>query len=396
MNGDVIIDEEKTPSLSAQNLGNGAMMPDPDTVIEAPWAGKELPFLEGQVLCETKWLGNGLPQEMCPRYMARKQLDFLAGLGYHLYSGFEVEMMLMSGGERNPAFEQYKNFCYDGMWNNFKEVVLTVDQSLQKMGVHSQALQLEYGKGQIECALSPSYGIKAADDVFHMRNAWKTIVPQMRPEMEVTFMSRPYPKNIGNGLHFGQSLRFISSDTNAMSDTSDPDRISSVARHWIGGLVKHATALVALTSPTYNCYRRLCTPWVPSKADWGIEDRTCAFRVCRTSPQTTYVECRLPSGSANPYLVMAGIVAAGIDGIVNKIEPPPQSDPGAATVPRTLERALDELEKDAALMKALGSEFVSWFRFVKEHELTLLGGQYDIYEDVEEMGDKEYELYKIL
>ncbi len=392
----MLVDKDKTPSLAAENLGNVSLVPQPESLVHLPWVGEAPRYSEAQVLCETRWLGSGLPQTQCPRYMAREQLRRLADLGYTLYSGFEAELMLLSAENNNSVFEKHKNFCYDITWSRVKDAVFAVDQALQRMGVVCQAHQLEYGTAQLESALAPSQGIKAADDLFHLRNTWKTLLPQLRPGTEVTFMTRPFPDEIGNGLHFGQSLRSCGNDENVTHDKNDPDKLSPLTRHWLAGLIKHAGAIVALTSPTYNCYRRLAQPWTPDKADWGVQNRTAAFRLCNSTPQSTYVECRLPGGSANPYLAMAVTVAAGIDGIVNSMSCPIQKDPDATNLPLSMPDALAALEEDQVIVNALGVEFVTWFKYIKQRELEILGGQHDIRKDVAEMGEKEFDLYKML
>lgn len=147
-----------------------------------------------------------------------------------------------------------------------------------------------------------------------------------------------------------------------------------MARHWIAGLLKHLKALTAICCPTVNCYRRLHIIPTPNRVDWGYDDRLATVRVkADGGPSGTYIENRLPASAANPYLVLAATVAAGVDGLVNRLECPParrvdnaKGDGGNESVlPNTLPEALAALEEDSVVVEALGKEFVTWFVRVK-------------------------------
>ena len=194
-------------------------------------------------------------------------------------------------------------------------------------------------------------------------------------------MSKPFTDTFGNGHHYSHSLWFSAASNveeneavkNAFYDPNAENCLSTVARHWLAGLIRHAPALTALCSPTVNCYRRLHVPWSPDFSDWGLDDRMAAFRVKAGHREATYIENRIPGGSSNPYLVLAATVAAGIDGIVNKLEcPAPKSDSSVfAKLPESLPEALEALENDDVMRKSLGEEFIRWFAEAKrESEIS--------------------------
>jgi glutamine synthetase len=155
--------------------------------------------------------------------------------------------------------------------------------------------------------------------------------------------------------------------------------------------------LTALCSPTVNCYRRLHTIFAPSSADWGIDHRLAMIRTKVGHPKATYFENRIPGGSCNPYLVLAATIAAGIDGIVKKLECPPSKSATSDSVklPESLSEAIEALENDDVIREALGDEFVRWFVLLKrQSEIDKIR---KIVEESRRSGiDVERELYFIL
>jgi glutamine synthetase len=149
----------------------------------------------------------------------------------------------------------------------------------------------------------------------------------------------------------------------------------------------HATALTALAAPTVNCSKRYkLNPMAPTNITWGVENRSTAFRIKDLDNDNAHIENRIPCGAANPYLVMAGVLAAGIDGLANKIEPTVEAPtiawnlPGVTGLPRRLEDALDAFEADGVLRAALGEEFVKLFLAVKRHEVAKARAAVDDYD----------------
>ena len=180
---------------------------------------------------------------------------------------------------------------------------------------------------------------------------------------QATFMTKPTSDGASSGMHFNLSL-WTTAGQNAFYDPDAACRLSVVGRHWAAGLVRHASALTALLSPTVNCYRRLHQSFVPDRADCRLDDRSAMVRVVTSGPRSTYVENRLPSAAANPYLVLAATAAAGIDGLVNRLELPPEDRDGDK-LPSSLSEALTALEADTVLCDALGQQLVRWFLLVK-------------------------------
>jgi len=174
---------------------------------------------------------------------------------------------------------------------------------------------------------------------------------------------------IGSVIHLPDAL------DNEFVNSADVCGISQVSHYWLAGLVKHARGLTALCCPTVNCYRRLHGPSAPCKAFVSTDDndQTSSFRLKMAGATSAFVENRLPGRSANPYIVLAATVAAGLDGITNKYPPP---EPGAdVLLPQSLFEALDALGEDEVLVKALGVEFIqSFIRKKYKFEVDVLRG----------------------
>ncbi|GFN85939.1 glutamine synthetase [Plakobranchus ocellatus] len=178
------------------------------------------------------------------------------------------------------------------------------------------------------------------------------------------FMTCVNPKaGLCNGFHHNFSL-WDGEDRNLFADPKNPGQFSEFGRHWLAGMVEHAPALTAFSSPTINCYRRSKHPISPKYADWAYEDRGVIFRVKTEPGGNAYIENRLPSSACSPHLVLAYTLAAGMDGVRRKL-PLPQPRDKSKKLPQSLEEALEALEADTLLKAALGPKLVELFIYTK-------------------------------
>jgi glutamine synthetase len=199
--------------------------------------------------------------------------------------------------------------------------------------------------------------------------------------LRATFMPKPFPTLTGNGCHAHISVWDKDGKTNAFFDPTDELGLSQQGYHFLGGIMKHAEALAAITNPTVNSYKRINAPrttsgatWAPNSVTWTGNNRTHMVRV----PGKGRFELRLPDGAANPYLLQAIIIAAGLDGIRSKAHPGKRLDidmykdghtvKGAPMLPLNLLDALREFDKDTSLKAALGEEFSSAYLKLKHSE----------------------------
>lgn len=325
----------------------------------------------GQIFGEIRWHGDK-PQEACPRYMARKQLHRLDEMGYSFYSGTEVEFLLLDKATSKPVFATgwYMNSYLLG---EFEPWYIDLDEALDKAGVPVYSTHIEYGPGQFEIPTSPEFGIIAADHWVILRQCLKEVSSKWGYVVNIMAHYLPYGKApTGSGAHSNFSVWDKERQNNIFWDESSPEGLSDFAYHWIAGLMKHASALAAIFCPTTNCYGRLKGKITPTYINWGMENRTAMIRTKNKGPSGTYVENRLTSGLANPYLVMACTIAAGLDGVKNTTACPEPHQESVVCIPGSLEEALDALKNDEVMVDALGKEFVEWFCAVKQVDIDAI------------------------
>jgi glutamine synthetase len=353
-----------TGYLEELGFPDSHLKPDFDTFQILPWADRT-----ARILCEPYYL-DGRPAMAAPRLVVKKLLSELGTMGYRLLSGFEYEFYLVDASTRRPPFPGIQIFAT--LRNNFNQVlVYDILRSMAAVGVDVITANAEYGPGQMEINFAPAWDIAAADQAFTFKNGVKEIA--LKHGMIASFMTKPQIDQSASGCHYHQSL--WQGDKNAFVDSSSDDGLSDICRYFLAGQLAHAEALCALSAPTVNCAKRFrLYSFAPTNATWGIENRTTGLRVKATRNEFTHVENRLGGAASNPYLLMAGCLAAGIDGLKMRLEPPPPmagvayGREGVVGLPIRLEDALNALEKDTVIREALGSEFVKLFLSVKRHE----------------------------
>jgi glutamine synthetase len=361
-------------------------MPDLSSYVPAPWR----PGL-GIIQCDPYVLGE--PWPFAPRVILRRQIERLAASGYTLKVGAEAEYFLVrrteSGGlaVADPQ-DRAKAPCYDARaLTRMYDHLTSVSRHLNTLGWANYANDHEDANGQFEQNFQYAEAMRTADRVIVFRYMVHSLAADS--DMLATFMPKPFSHLTGNGLHMHLSL-WDDADTELFADASDIRGlgISKLGYSFIGGLLEHAQALTAIACPTVNSYKRLASPppdsgaaWSPSYATYGGNDRTNMLRV----PEPGRVEDRCIDGSANPYLTLAALIAAGLDGISRELDP---GDPceldlielteeeaagrGLTAMPMTLWHALEHLEADETLREGLGKtpngDYVDYFVTTKRDE----------------------------
>jgi len=208
-----------------------------------------------------------------------------------------------------------------------------LSKDLEEAGVTVETLQTEVGKGQMEIVLKPEFGINGPDNCFKFRTCVKESLTSPGREWEATFMARPIEDTIGSSGHYNHSLWKDGKDL--MWDADTPSNLSEIAESWLAGLLLHAPALSALCCPTVNCWRRLHQAFTPSSISWGKENRLCMVRVkTEGADGGTWLESRLGSAAMNPYLGLAGMIAAGMDGLRKNLKLQPEFPYGSNNGPK--------------------------------------------------------------
>ena len=342
---------------------NSPLRPDWSTEVELPWACNPKTRVT-RVICEPD-LPDGSHSHL-PRAAVRRLLEELATHGLELVSASEFEFCL-ADKERKPVFDGTEIFV---TLQNSKTAgfQFEVEQNMTAVGIDIQTSNAEYGPGQLEITYAPKRGVAAPDAAVTFRSGVKEIAQNRG--LVATFMSKPFDLNgIGNGGHLNFSL-WKGKESVMLGEDGE---LSKTARNFLGGILYHARSMEALVAPTPPCYGRHGN-WAPAFSNYGIDDRTACIRVkMNESADKTYLEYRAPSSSANPYLVTAALLAAGLDGIESEIEPPPMSGTEEKDkLPTSLEDAIAALVENERFAHRLGKDVVRWFLCVKEGELAML------------------------
>jgi glutamine synthetase len=360
------------------------MIADPTTFRVLPWAPDT-----GWVLCET-WFGNGTPVPFDTRRLGRRALERLAQAGYDYLAGLEIEFHVFklvdpklrpedAGQPGEPPevslLTQGYQYLTELRFDAIDPVMEILRRDLAPLGLPLRSFEVEYGPSQVEVTLGALPGIGSADAMVLFRSAAKQIL--RRHGYHATFMCRPKLPNVMScGWHLHQSLRGIADGANAFIPDQVDGQLSTVGRQWLGGLLTHARACTALSTPTLNGYKRY-RPFAlaPDRVIWGRDNRGVMLRVLGGAGDPgTRIENRAGEPAANPYLYFASQIYAGLDGIDRNLDPGPSADTPyetpAETLPATLAEAIDCLVANDVLRAGLGDGFVEYFCHIKRAEIA--------------------------
>jgi glutamine synthetase len=361
------------------------LYPDYNTWVIFPWV------TEGKVarlICDI-YLPDGRPFPGDPRGILKKALKQAEELGYTAMNvGPEPEFFLFKTDEKgNPTTELNDQGGYfdlapmDLGENCRREIVIT----LEEMGFEVEASHHEVAPGQHEIDFKYADAIKAADQIQTFKLVVKTIAREYG--LHATFMPKPLFGMNGSGMHCHQSL--FNGSENMFNDESDKLGLSNTARQYMAGVLRHARSFAAITNPTVNSYKRLVPGYeAPVYVAWSASNRSPMVRVPASRGLSTRIEVRNPDPAANPYLALAVMLAAGLDGIKNKMQLPPPTDrniyvmseeereeQGISSLPGDLKSALEELIRNDVICEALGDHALAHFYELKEIEWDIFRTQ---------------------
>jgi len=350
-------------------VGDVVLVPDPTTFRVLPWSRDT-----GWLLCDVHF-PDGRPVPFCTRSLLRGELARLAAIGFELTVGVELEFHVF--GEPGPdgapvPLTAGGQLLHEEGLDHHDDLVRALHRGLTDLDLPVRSLELEYGPSQFEVTLQARDAHRAADDVVLTRAAIRQLC--RRSGWHATFMCRPAGStSASTGWHLHQSLR--DGTGRAVLDPSVADEyLSPTGRHWLGGLLAHAAAGAAFSTPTVNGYKRyLPYSLAPDRVGWGVDNRGAMIRVVPARDGAgARLENRAGEPAANPYLYIAAQVVAGRDGLAAAADPgapldTPYSAPAAA-LPRSLGEALDALAADPVFAQGWGSEVVAWFTTLKRAE----------------------------
>lgn len=314
------------------------------------------------------------PNLISPRTVLKKVIDEYNALGLQPVVGPELEFYIANvteDGGYERALSRTGRVYTTGTLVDPNGTFLHLMRMLDQMKIGVFAGNHEFSPSQYEINLWHSDALDAADRTFFFKAAIKDVVAQ--EGQHATFLGKPWSDEGGSGFH----LHFSVTDMDGVNQMhAGGSELSDVARHMIAGLTANAHALTALTNPTVNAFKRLGPDTLaPFRANWGYDNRSCMVRIPPERGQGTRLEVRVGDGAANPYLVIAGILAAALDGIKRGLDCPPDAvgmaydNEDAPELPMTFTAALDALEANAHLHEQMSKELVEVFLVMKRDEI---------------------------
>mgnify|MGYP001459754771 CR=1 FL=1 len=355
------------------------LWPDLNTFVIFPW--KPQTGKVARLICDVH-NPDGMPFEGDPRYVLKKVLKKAEDMGFDtLNVGPECEFFLfLTDSEGNPTVKTQDNAGYFdlGPVDLGESARRDIVVALEEMGFDVEASHHEGAPGQHEIDFKYADALTAADSILTFKLVVKTIA--QKHGLHASFMPKPIYGINGSGMHTNISL--FTSGVNAFYDEKDQVKLSKEAYWFIGGLMKHARAIAVLTNPIVNSYKRLVPGYeAPVYIAWSARNRSPLIRIPAARGANTRVELRCPDPSCNPYLALAGILSAGLDGIENRICPSNPTDKnifcmsdeqmqkeGIFSLPGNLKEAVDEMAKSSLLKKVLGNHIFEKYIEAKNEE----------------------------
>ena len=354
------------------------LKPDLSTFQVFPWDNTSGETV-ARLICDI-YMPDGTPFKGCPRMALRRVIAMAAERGFDMNAGPEAEFFLFQTRDGAPTTETHDTGGYFDLTpvDQGEDVRRKVVLALEAMGFHVEAAHHEVAAGQHEIDFRYDDVLTTADSISTFRFVVKNVA--MQNGLHATFMPKPIHGINGSGMHTHQSI--FSNGVNVFFDSDAEWRLSKSCLHYIGGLLRHAKGFCAITNPLVNSYKRLVPGFeAPTNIAWSERNRSPLIRVPASRGVGTRVELRMPDPSCNPYLALAVMLRAGLEGIAHEIDPGPPVNKNIYTMshrerrhlkidelPGNLSTALDALEKDDLVRDTLGDHIFTHFVAAKREE----------------------------
>ena len=359
------------------------LMPDTNTYQLLPWLPAEQ--RTARLICDVLQ-PDGDPFPGDPRFVLRSTMAECQELGYTYHVSSEIEFFLFTMRDDRPSrapvphdFASYFDFSPRDLASDVRQDIIL---ALEAMGIKVERAHHEVASGQHEINFRYADALTSADNCMTFKYVVKAVAQDHG--LHATFMPKPIYGMNGSGMHTHQSF-FDKEGRNAFFDAHDQYRLSQLAYHFIAGQMKHARALSAIVAPTVNSYKRLVPGYeAPVYICWGQVNRSALIRIPRYSngrDERTRLELRCPDPSCNPYLAYASMLKTGLEGVRQKLMPPPPVEENVydfsdeklhelsiESLPGSLMEALGELERDEVLRETLGEHVYESFMRAKKTE----------------------------
>jgi glutamine synthetase len=365
-------------------VGEIRLMPDPRTFTVLPYAPHAAAMTSD--MCTL----DGAPWEACPRAVLKRQIAACAAARFGARAAFECEFTLAVRHADGTFAPLDQSLCFSTVGMTTAAPVMDeIVAALEAQGIQVEQYYPELGHGQQELSIRHAPALDAADRQVLYRETVRAVA--YRHGLYASLAPKPFVDQAGNGGHIHFSLWDAAGRRSVMHDPRGRYGVSALGYHFIAGVLEHLPALLALTCPSVNSYRRLQPHfWSSAFTVWGPDNREAAVRVPSTFASdpagSTNAELKASDASSNPYLALGGLLAAGLDGVARALEPgePVLVDPGTLSdgeraargiqrYPTTLRAALENLEADRVLTAALGPVLSRAFLAVKRSECEAFG-----------------------
>jgi glutamine synthetase len=379
LDGEIMFDGSSIEGFVRIEESDMLLVPDLSTFIVNPWTNADGSKV-ARLICDVH-RPDGSPFEGCPRAALKRQTAKAKKKGFSMVAGPEAEFFLFQKDlagktlvETHDVGGYFDLTPVDKGENCRRDIVVM----LESMGFEVEAAHHEVAPGQHEVDFKYADAVACADNVA----TFKFVVRRVALDhgLHATFMPKPLFGVNGSGMHVNQSL--LKGGKNAFFAPNKPWQLSDIALSYVAGILKHAKAFVAVTNPLVNSYKRLVPGYeAPTNIAWSEKNRSPLVRIPAKRGMSTRCEVRVPDPSCNPYLAFAVMLAAGLDGIDNKLDPGEPVNKNIFSMsqrekkrhrieelPPNLSAALDNLEKDAVLKEALGNHIFEHFLLAKRQE----------------------------
>jgi glutamine synthetase len=378
------IDGFKSTSWEA-GYGDYVMKPDLGTLRRTPW-------LEGTALVLCDLLDHHTHEEIphSPRAVLKRQVKRLESMNMKAYMATELEFFLFDDSYEIAAEKGYRNLKTVSQYNEDYHIFQTTKEEgvmrairngLQGAGVPVENSKGEACAGQEEINVQYASALEMADRHVIVKNACKEIA--WSKGKAISFMAKWHYDHAGNSSHIHQSLWSLE-DSPLFFDSNEDHGMSELMRYYLAGLLTHADEVTYFLAPNINSYKRFMEgTFAPTKAIWSLDNRTAGYRVCAADSKNVRVECRVGGADLNPYLAIAGQIAAGLDGIENKLQLEPvfvgdaYGGNALREIPKSLRHATDAMDQSTVLRSAFGDDVIDhyvhsarWEQFEYDRRVT--------------------------
>jgi len=367
-------------------VGEVRIVPDPDSFVVLPYAPHSAAMMSDLVQLD------GRPWGACPRSFLKRMLARAAEADFTIQAALENEFTLLRVEDDGRYQPIDSGLCFSSIsMSAAAEVMNDIIAALEAQNIPIDAYYPELGHGQHELPIRHAPALRAADNQVWFRETVRNVAAQH--DLIASLAPKPLPEQAGNSAHIHWSVWDTAGENNLLYDPQDAYHLSQMGYHFIAGVLAHLPGLLALTTPSYNSYRRLQPHfWSSAYTSWGPDNREASVRIASglwgQEAASTNLELKASDPSNNPYLALGGLLAAGLDGVARELQPGEVTliDPGNYSdeeraargierYPTTQAEALDALEQDTVLLDALGDELSRSYIAVRRSEYAAFSAE---------------------